>query len=185
MKCNSSNLPRPMANAKKYANPKLGIVFIVLIILQFYLSEFISKAIGLDFASYTRFYTISSYTIIVLSIVIFNSSGLDVFRDHFSLWAIVLGCFLSVFFEAENATIYKGTMALLGIALSVYIITNQKSIKLPDLKTVFIGMLWSVGTLAIIGLASALLNRTYAKPIPSNLLNVLSYGFLFQFSFVV
>ena len=175
-----------MENIKKYPNPKIGIVFIVLIILQFYLLPLISIAAHGDvnkYSNYIYLHTIFSYTIIVLSIIIFHGNGLDVFQDHFSLWIIVLTCFVRTSLGGQNEIIYKGVLIFLGLVLSVFIIANRKSIKIPSLKSFFIGLLWSVGSVIVTALLVVLLNSNHGT-LPSNLIAYIIYGSIYQLSFV-
>jgi len=183
---NNSNSLQVANDSKKYINPKIGIVFIVLIILQFYLLPLTPLASGTDYNKYINYqslYTISSYTIIVLSILIFRANGLDVFRDHFSLWAIVLACFLAAGLGREDDAIYKILLLFLGLMLSIYIIANRKSLRTPSLKSVFISLLWSVGTIVIIALLLVFLNPIQEAP-PPNLLTYIINTFVLQLSFV-
>ena len=65
-----------MENIVKHLNPKIGIVFILLIILQSYLLPLISTATHGDinkYANYVYLHIIISYTIIVLSIIILEN----------------------------------------------------------------------------------------------------------------
>ena len=101
---NNSNLSRTPADGKKRINPEIGILFIVLIIVQFYLVPLIALAASEDLNNYKDYlylYTITSFTIIVLGIIIFHDKGLDVFQDHFSLWTIVLACFWRLAWEKK------------------------------------------------------------------------------------
>jgi hypothetical protein len=85
-------------NVKRYAKPKIGFVFIFLILLQSILVPLISANLpSTDFeksADLSYFYIMSSYTLIVLGILIFQAHGIELLSDHFSLWLILLTCFL-------------------------------------------------------------------------------------------
>ncbi|MCI0610598.1 MAG: CPBP family intramembrane metalloprotease [Anaerolineae bacterium] len=182
----NSNFAHSAKETKRYVNPKLGIVFIILIILQFYLLPLISLGSSGDYNKYINYqnlYTISSYSIIVLSILIFHINGLDVFRDHFSLWTIVLTCFLAAGLGREDTIVYKTLLIFLGLILSIYIIVNRKSIRTPSLKSVFIGLLWSVGTIVITALLIAILNPI-RETLPPNLLTYTINTLVLQLSFV-
>jgi hypothetical protein len=172
-------------NLKKLPNPKIGIMFIVLIIVQSYLVPLISIVSGKDVNKYTNYayiYAISSYTIIVLSIIIFHGNGLDVFQDGFSLWLIVLTCFIRSSLGGQNEIIYKGVLGALGLVLLIFIITNRKSIKTPSLKSVFIGLLWSVGAVMAAALLRVLLDRNHGT-LPSNLAGYIINSSIFELSF--
>ena len=178
-----------LQTVKKYSNPRIGIVCILLIVVQFGLLPLISSELrsGSDYnlyADYSYFYVMSSYTLIVLGIVIFQAHGLELFSDHISLWVIVLSCFFRVSLGGDHALIYRIYLAFLGAVLSVYIITNRKTIKSPTLKSVFIGLLWSVSTVALIALIQALLDSGFSKSLPPNLSTIITDMFIFQISFV-
>ncbi len=186
MNKNNSNLLQTSANVKKRTNPKIGFRFVYFIVLLFYLVPLLTLAVRVDstrLADYLYLYTITFYTIIVLSVIIFHGKGLDVFQDHFSLWAVVLGCFLAAIGAGAYYVIYKVFLVLLGLRLSVYIIVNRRSIKMPNLKSVFIGLLWSVGTILVIALLLALLNPV-RESLPPNLSAYILSTLLYQVSFV-
>lgn len=186
MIANSSNSLQTNNASKKYASSRIAIAFSILIILQFYLVPLIALAAGEDLNKYTNYlhiYTVISYTIIVLSIVIFHDNGLDTFQDHFSLWTIVIACFLAAGLGREDEAIYKVFLVLLGLRLSTHIIVNRKSIKTPKLKSFFIGLLWSVGTIVIIASLLAFLSPVH-QSIPPNLLTYILNTSIFQVSFV-
>ncbi len=182
MKSNNSNFLNHTNNAKKHLNPKMGIVLIVLIILQFYLSLFIFSAMGMDYVNILYLQAIISYTMIVSSLIFFNPNALELFRDHFTLWTIVISCFLPIVFGGERM-IYKGILIILGVILATYIVLNRKSIKFPGLKSIFIGLGWSVIAVLIIAVIYALLDQTYTKPFPSNLSSIIVNAFINQLSF--
>jgi len=186
MKNNDTIFLRSTNNAQKKPSPKIGMAFIFLIILQSYLLPLIAVASGTDYNKYTNYaylYTISSYTIVVLSIIIFHTNGLDVFQDHFSLWIIVLTCFFRASLGGYNEVTYKGVLIFLGLVLSNYIIAHRKSIKIPSLKSVFIGLLWSLGTIVAIALLRLLLDPN-PETFPSNLSAYIINVSVFQLSFV-
>jgi hypothetical protein len=171
MKSNNLKLSQTIQSTQKHSKSKTGIALIVLIILQSYLVPLIAIASGTDYNKYINYsylYVISSYTTIVLSIIIFHDKGLDVFQDHFSLWIIVLTCFFRAGLGGDNEIIYKGMLIFLGLVLSNYIIANRKSIKIPSLKSVFIGLLWSIGTVITVALLRIILSPNHGT-LPSNL----------------
>ena len=178
---NSQHYPN---DTKKYLSPKVGIALIALIIFQSGFSQSIFSAMGVDYVNFLYLDAISAYAIIVFSVIFFSPNVLEVFRDHFTLWIIVLGCFLPVAFEGENTMIYKGIFISLGLILAIYIIVNRKNIKFPGLKLAFIGLAWSVGAVLIIALIYALLDQTYTKSFPSNLPTMIVQIFGYQLSFV-
>jgi membrane protease YdiL (CAAX protease family) len=186
MNSNKSNDFQANSHLKTRVNPKLGFVFIVLIILFSSLVPLIGLASGPDYNKYTNlyyFYVISSYTIIVLSIIIFRSSDLEVFQDHFSLWTIVLSCFLRASLGGENEALYKGILIFIGTVLSIYIIRNRKNIKMPNVKSIFISIVWSVGTVVLVAMVIAFLVHEHGS-LPSDLLSYIIKMSVFQFSFV-
>jgi hypothetical protein len=162
-----SNLLQADYEAKKLINPKIGIAFSILILLQFYLVPLIEVASGKDlnrYASLMYIYAMSSYTIIVIGIMVFQVNGIKFFADHFTLWLIVLSCFLRSTYGGDLELFYQIYMFLLGAVLSIYIIANRKNIKTPSFKIIFVGLLWALGT----AIAGALL-RTMLKPENANL----------------
>jgi membrane protease YdiL (CAAX protease family) len=183
MNSKNSNFLRATSDTEKYVNPKLGFIFIAIILLESYLSPFIYSIVGVDNATSWYIGSIIAYSVIVLSLIIFTLNRLELFNDHFSLWTIVLGCFLSAM-GGENAVLYKGILIILSTVLSIYIIANRKSIKFPSSRSFFTGLLWSVGAVIIIGLVYAFLDQTYTKPFPSNLLAIIVSVFVSQLSFV-
>lgn len=171
---------------KNRVNPKVGIVFIGLIILQSYLLPLLPFVPGLDinkYASYMYLYAMSSYTLIVLGIMIFQANGEVLFQDHFTLWIIVLSCFLRSTFGGDYSEIHQYYMNFLGFVLSVFIIANRKKIKIPSLKSAFIGLAWSVGTVVIAAILHALLNPIHGS-LPANLSSYIINMSIFQLSFV-
>jgi hypothetical protein len=177
---NKSNL------SQTSTNPKIGFRFIFFIVLLFYFVPLLASAAGTDSARFTDYlylYTTVSYTVIVVSIIIFSERGLDVIQDHFSLWVIVLGCFLAAGQGSEHDTVYKIFLILLGFRLSFHIIENRYSLKIPDWKPTFISLLWSVVTFVIIALLLFVLNPV-RESLPPNLSRVLLNTFLYQVSFV-
>ena len=176
---------------KKNPNPKIAIVFIVIIILRSILLQFVSIASGGDVYKYNTYLyidAITAYTIIVLSIVIFHGHGLDVFQDHISLWTIVFTCFIRSSLGVKNEIIYRGVFFFLGLVLSVFILSNRKSLKLPSLRTVFTGLIWSA--VSVVGVTVGVLFRvfsvshSYYGTLPPNLSNFIYSDFIFNFSFV-
>jgi len=164
----------------------LGYAFIILIILQSYLVPLIAIAAGSDYnryVDYSYIYVISSYALIVFSIVYFHDKGLDVFQDHFSLWTIILTCFFRVSLGGANEIYYKGALIFLGIVLLNYTITHRNDIRVPTLKSILIGLVWSVGTVVVISLLQALLSPA-SNTAPSNLLTYVMQKTAFQLSFV-
>jgi membrane protease YdiL (CAAX protease family) len=180
---NNSNRLKSVPGAKQPINPKISIVFTALIILRFYLLPFIFSGLITD-NNYWYLASISSYTIIVLSVIIYRDKGLEIFQDHFSLWLIALGCFSSIVLGGENTTIYKGCLIFISMILSIYIIMNRKRIRMPKFRSIFIGLLWSIIAILIIALIYALLGQAYAKSFPPHLLAIGIYTFIYQFSVI-
>jgi hypothetical protein len=177
---NSSNL------SQTSTNPKIGLRFIFFIVLLFYFVPLLASAAGADSARFTDYlylYTTISYTVIVVSIIIFSERGLEVFQDHFSLWVIVVGCFLAAGQGREHDAVYKIFLILLGFRLSFHIMENRNSIKIPDLKPTFVSLLWSVVTIVIIALLLFVLNPV-RESLPPNLSTVILNTFFYQVSFV-
>src|SRR5258706_13979628 len=105
-------------NIQKTPNPKIGMIIIVLIVLLSFLlplAGIASRGNYNRYVNYIYLYVISSYTIIVLSIIVFRTKGLDVFQDHFSLWIIVITCFFRASLGGNNEMIYKGVLIFLGL----------------------------------------------------------------------
>lgn len=186
MNKNNPNLSQTSGNAKKYSSPKIGFRFVFFMVLLFYFVPLLAKAAGADstkFSDYLYLYTTTFYTIIVLSIIIFHAKGLDIIRDHFSLWMIALGCFLAASQARQHDTVYKIFLAILGFRLLIYIIVNRKSMEMPNLKSIFIGLLWSAITIIATVLLLVFLNPI-RQPLPSNLLAYILDTFLYQIAFV-
>jgi len=118
----------------------------------------------------------------MFSLMFFKLSALDVFRDQFTLWAIVLSCFLPIVFGGERL-VYKAILIGLGIFLAVHIIANRKSIKSTTLKLLFIGLGWSIIAILILSLIIALWGQPNTKPFPSNLSTILINAFINQLSY--
>jgi membrane protease YdiL (CAAX protease family) len=185
MNRNGSSILQSVGVTNK-VNSKLSIAFIVLIILQSYIVPLIALVSGTDYDKYVNYsylYAISSYMIIVGSILAFRGKGLEIFRDHFSLWTIILTCFLRANLGGTNELFYKGALILLGLCLLIYVIANRKSIKTPGLKFVMIGLFWSVGITIILSLIRVLLDPRRGV-IPSNLTDYFITTIVHQLSFV-
>ena len=183
---NNSYLPQTSANVQESTNPRIGSLFVFLIVLLFYFVPLLASAAGADstrFTDYLYLYTVTSYTIIVLGITIFHGKGLDVFQDYFSLCTVVLSCFLAAIRGGEQDTVYRVFLVLLGLRLSIYIVGNRKSIRIPNLKSVFVGLLWSLVTVVIIVLLLFFLNPIH-ESLPPNLLAYILNTSLYQVSFV-
>jgi hypothetical protein len=118
----------------------------------------------------------------VLSLIFFNSNSLELFRDHFTLWTIVVSCFLPIVWGGDRM-IYKSILIILGVFFATYSIVNRKNIKFPSLKSVFIGLGWSVCAVLIIALIYALLDQTLIQPFPLNLSTIIVNEFINQLSF--
>jgi hypothetical protein len=167
-------------------NPKIGFVFIALITLLLYLTPFLSTLYGTDiskYALYMYFYAMSSYTIIVLGIMFFRFHKMDLFSDQFTLWIIVISCFLRSNFGGKYELFYYSYMYFLGIVLTVYILVNRKSIKTPNLKSIFIGVFWSVCTVFILVLLQIFLEPSHGS-LPSDLRTYIINLSVFELSFV-
>jgi len=181
-----SYLSQTSASAKKQTAPRIGAIFIFLIVLFFYFVPKLASAAGMDtsrFTDYLYLYTISSYTLIVLGVIIFQGKGLEVIQDHFSLWIIVLVCLLAASQGGKQDTVYKVFLVLLALRLSIHILVNRKDINLPDIKSAFIGLLWSVVTIAIIVLFLYFLDPI-RRSLPPDLSVYLLSAFVDQVSFV-
>jgi Type II CAAX prenyl endopeptidase Rce1-like len=183
----NSNTPMPLGTSTKSRNtyPRLSLVFIALIILQSFLVPLITLASGEDYSKYVTyqyFYVVSSYTIIVLSIIIFGNE-LEVFRDYFSLGTIIFTCFVRASLGGINESFYHGVLVVLGLILFFYTVINWKSIKVPSLKSVFIGLCWSVGITIILSLIRLGLDPTISI-LPSNLVSYIFGMLIYHLSFV-
>jgi membrane protease YdiL (CAAX protease family) len=165
---------------------KLSIALILLIILQSYFVPLISLISGTDYdkyVDYSYFYVLSSYTIIVGSILVFRDKGLEILQDHFSLWAIILTCFFRANLGGTNELFYKGLLIFLGLSLLAYVVANRKTIKTPNLKSLLIGLFWSAGTTVILSLIRVLLDPRRGV-MPSNLTDYFITTTMYQLSFV-
>jgi membrane protease YdiL (CAAX protease family) len=176
-----------METIEKHPNSKIGIFFIVLIITEMFLLQFISAASGNDVNKYNNYkylYATIAYTIIVLSIIIFHGHGLDVFQDHFSLLTIVFSCFvLSILLI--NHIVYQGIFIFLGFMLSIFIILNRKTIKMPSLKSVLIGLWWSIVSVMTISLLRLItISGLSHGTLPSNLPIYIFSSFIYNISWV-
>lgn len=184
MKNGDPNFQHLTGDVKKYLNPKVGIALIVLIVFQYGFSGSFFSAIGMDYMHFLYLDAVSSYAMIVLSVVFFSPNALELFRDHFTLWIIVLSSFLPIIFGGENTIIYKAIFVILGLILAAYTTVNRKNIKFPGLKSVLIGLIWSVSAVSILVLIYAILDQTYTKSFPPNLLAIIFSSFIYQLSFV-
>jgi hypothetical protein len=185
-KNNSSVVKNAAITNRNQLLPRIGFMFILLIILQFYLAPLLASAAALNSNKYTDYlylYTIPAYTLIVLGIIIFHRTGIEVFKDQFSLWLVVVGCVLAASLGQEKDTIYKVFLILLGLRLSIHIVTNRKTLKIHNLESVVIGLLWSVGTILIIALLLHFLDPERQSR-PPNLSSYFISTFLFQIAFV-
>lgn len=183
MKKDNSNLIQAFTETRTNTNPKIGFVFVFLIVLLFYSVPLLAAAAGADATRYTDYlylYTVTSYSIIILSIIIFQRTGFVVFHDHFSLWVIVLGCFLAAIQGGKHETVYKIFLLILAVRLAIYIIGNRGNFQIPSLKSVVISLTWSGVTIVIISLLLFSLN-----PVQSNLLSNFSAYFLNTFLYQV
>ena len=79
--------------------------------------------------------------------------------------------------------IYKSILIILGVFFATYSIVNRKNIKFPSLKSVFIGLGWSVCAVLIIALIYAFLDQTLIQPFPPNLSTIIVNEFINQLSF--
>jgi len=129
------------------------------------------------------FYAMSSYTVIVLGIMIMRSYKIGMFSDHFTLGIILVSLFLHPTLGGDYGLIYQTYMKFLGILLSIYIIANRKSIVIPSLKSVAVGLLWSASTVIILSLLYVFFSPLRGS-LPSNLLNYIIEMSVFQLSFV-
>lgn len=182
-KLKSYQIPSEIINKQKYH--KLSIVFIVVVILQSYLVPLITLASGADYGKYVNYlyiHIISSYTIIVLCLIVFGNE-LEVFQDYFSLGIIALTCFLRASLGGDNEPLYRGILMFLGLIIFFYIIINRKSLKIPTLKSVFIGLFLSVGITIVLSLIRLLLDPKIST-LPSNLVSYIFDAFLYHLSFV-
>jgi membrane protease YdiL (CAAX protease family) len=171
--------------AIKHAS-KFGVIPVVLITLYFYLYPLISLVAGTSFIKYADllcFFTMSSYTIILLGIFIFHSNELGLFSDQFTLWCILFSCLLHPAIGGSFETIYQVYMNILGVVLLVYIYINRKRIKLPSLQTFLIGLLWAIGTVAILSLVYIFINPFHGS-LPQNLATYVINKSVFELSFV-
>ena len=174
---------------KKHSTPKIGIAFILVIIMQYFVVPFfVYSAFVVDnnlSQKYTYFHTIISYTIIILSIIIFGDRGLDVFQDYFSLGIIALSCFLRASLGGSDEIIYKSILAFLGVLLTIYMIHHRQSIKLPRLKSVFIGLLCSIITVLVLSSIHLLLvSNPGTIPPDSILMQYIANMSIFHLSFI-
>ncbi len=181
MTYNSTNSLRPPIDSKKRASSKSGIAIVVVIILYSYLNPVIFGVLGANYANYVFLNAIGSYALIVTSIIVFSPSRLETFRDHFSLWTIVLACLLSAISPGENILIYRSMFILLGTTLAIYLLVNRQNVEIPSLKSFFVGLFWSISAVMVIALTSALLG---IKSSPIYSIDVIINTFRFQLAFV-
>jgi len=184
---NDASVSQIEKDIKKNSGSKIGMIFIVLILLQYYLFPVLTSAWILNDAKLVNnifyFHTIISYVIIVFSLIVFREFELDMFRDYFSLGIIVATCFLRAGLGGSDETVFKALLILIGIILTNYIIVNRKSIIVPDMKSVFIGVLWSVGVTVVLSLLRVLLDPGH-RTLPANILAYIINISVFQLSFV-
>lgn len=182
---NSDQLP-VLREPNKSTSPKTGFLFISLIVLLFYSAPLLASAAGADLSKYTDYlylYTVIGYSVIILSIIIFHGRRFYVLQDHFSLWVIVLGCFLAASQGGTHDTVYRIFLIVLGVRLAIYILRHRKNFKIPRLRSIFIGLLWSIVTISILSVSLFLLNPVH-EPLPPNLSAYFLNTILYQVSFV-
>lgn len=185
MNSNNSNILVTVSAPKRQIHPKLGVAIIILIILQSYLVPLISLVSGTQYSryiSYSYLYVISSYTIIVLSIIIFGNE-LKVFQDYFSLGIIVLTCFIRSGLGGEEELLYKGILMFLGLLLVLYIIINRRSFEAPSIRSIVIGLFLSIGITTVLSSIRLLLDPVISI-LPSDLVSYIIGMSIYQLSFV-
>lgn len=186
MKSHNSNFLQTPNVAKNHLNSKMATLYIILITLQFYLLPLVSFLFGTDFsryATYMHFYAMSSYTIIVIGIIVLHINGVVLFQDYFTLSIIVLSCFLRSTLKGDYELVHRIYMNFLGFVLLIYMIANQRKITMPGLKSIFIGCLWSVGTVLVLAILYVVLDPVHGS-LPSDLHNYIVNMSVFQLSFV-
>lgn len=172
MKNNSVNFLQKIKISKK-TRPGIGRVIIALIITQSFLAPIISiwSLNGRnENIVFINLHSVIAYTTIVLCILFFPRKSLGVFYDRFSLSLIALACIVRPLFFSGNGLIYDIVMASLGIALFFFIKSSQKKIEIPNLKSVLIGLMWSLSTVLAVSIIRVFSNSGPTPgSFPSNL----------------
>ncbi len=141
-------------------NRKLAVGLIAVILVESYLSPLIAVVSAGNPARYMSLYYLHAtigYSLIVLGIVAFGNSGLQVFHDHFSAWTIVLSCFATAILSTAGV-LSKIILAILAILLGAYILGHLKRFRFPTSKSVMAGILWAGGTVVAIAALGLLLH---------------------------
>jgi membrane protease YdiL (CAAX protease family) len=172
---------------KENLSTRLKLLCVVLITLQSYLvpitSYIMSKSDDSSYAAYMQFYAISSYTVIILGLIVLDANGVKLFQDYLTLLMIVLSCFFRSDLGGEYDTIYRNYMNFLGISLLIYIFYLQRRITVPNLKSLVVAILWSGITILVSAFLYAIIEPVHGT-LPANLINYTINMLLFQFSFV-
>ena len=146
-----------MSENFKQTRVLVGVVFLILITLQSVTSPLISSFLKASsdhtkYVNYSYFFAMSSYTLIIIGVMIFNARGMGFITDHFSLWIIVLSCFLRTTYGGQFEFLYKFYMSCLGLILLIYVIRKRKYIKVPPLISILFGLSWAGATILVIAL---------------------------------
>jgi hypothetical protein len=172
---------------KEHLSARLKLLCVVLITLQFYLvpitSSIMSKSDFNSYATYMQFYATSSYTVIILGLIVLEANGIKLFHDYLTILMIALSCFLRGELSGEYNAIYHSYMNFLGITLLIYVFFFQRKITMPSLKSFVIAILWSVITVLVSALLYAIISPVHGS-LPANLLDYIMNMLVFQFSFV-
>jgi hypothetical protein len=186
MKSNQITLIPNSHHAKKHLYARIGVAFIVLITLQFYLLPLVPLVSGNDFskyAAYTYIYVMISYTLIVAGIMIFHNNGVLLFSDLLTLMIILLSLFFRSSLGGDHELTYRAYLFVLGIILCLFMITKRRSIKLPKLKSVLLGIIWAVVTVLVLASIRGLLDPAHGT-LPESLSSYIINMIVFQLSFV-
>ena len=186
MNSNQITLKSNSHDAKKHLYARIGVAFIVLISLQFYLLPLVPLVSGNDFskyAAYTYIYVMISYTLIVTGIMIFHNNGVRLFSDFLTLMIILLSLFFRSSLGGDHELFYRAYLFVLGIILCLFMITKRGSIKLPKLKSILSGIIWAVVTVLVLASIRALLDPAQGT-LPESLSSYIFNMILFQLSFV-
>jgi hypothetical protein len=182
----NSNTASTADHAKQLTNPKVGLVFILIINIQFYLLPVLPQVFGVDlskFAEYTHLYALISYTLIVFGIVIFHANGLTLFSDYSTLLLILLSLFIRSSLGGEYELLHRIYMAILGVILLAFIVQNRTSLRKTSPRVLVIGIVWAFGTVLGLAILRALLVSDHGS-LPANLSAYIRSALVFQFSFV-
>lgn len=177
-----SNIIALLHFIKTHTGHRIATAIILLIVLQSIFASFTRFLLQPEI--YANILSATSYTIIVLGVLIFHAHEYESFADSFSLLAIVLGCVVRPVTGAKYESLINLYLGALGLCLVMYMISNRDRFKMPSYKSLIIGILWAVSTTVVLAIIAAFVSPSKFDTLPSNVLIILLNSLLVQFSYV-